>query len=196
MVGATLTAALAPEACCPGRNPRQHARQKHNIRCLTAAALLVAAGDFVPVYDIPPGVEVIGAAILVLKVVGVFPDVVAHDGIVAVRERAVLVGSRCDLQLATRVKDEPCPAGAKAFDTRVVKGGLEGVERAESTLDGTGDGAGRLSAAVGLHDLPEHGMVDVAASVIADDGANALGHFIDTTHQFFKRQRCKLSLVF
>src|SRR6266550_1058341 len=149
---------------------------------LTAAALLVAAGDFVPVYDIPPGVEVIGAAILVLKVVGVLPNVVAHDGIVAVHVRAVLVGSRRDLQLATPVKDEPCPAGTKAFDTRVVEGGLEGVERAECTLDGTGDSAGWLSAAVGLHDLPEHRMVDVAATVVAYGGANALGHFIDTTH--------------
>src|SRR5437660_6318531 len=155
--------------------------------CLTApAALLVAAGDFVPVYDIPPSVEVFGAAILVLKVVGMLPDVVAHDGIATFHEGTVLVGSRCDVQLATRVEDEPYPAGTKAFGARVVKGGLEGVERAECTLDGTGDGAGWLSTTVGLHDLPEHGVVDVTATIVADSGANALRHFIDTTHQVLK----------
>ncbi len=28
---------------------------------------------------------------------------------------------------------------------------------------------------LGLHDLPEHGVVDVAAAVVADDGADVLG---------------------
>ena len=63
---------------------------------MTAAALFVAAGDFIPIDDVPPGVEIIGAAVLVLEVVGMFPDVVAHDGIETIRLGVVLVGSGCD----------------------------------------------------------------------------------------------------
>ena len=42
-------------------------------------ALLEALVDFRPVDHVPPLFQVVGAAVLVLQVVGVLPDVVAHD---------------------------------------------------------------------------------------------------------------------
>ena len=49
--------------------------------------------DFIPVDYVPPGGEILGAAVVVLQVVGVFPDVVAQDGEQALRDGIVLVGS-------------------------------------------------------------------------------------------------------
>jgi hypothetical protein len=53
-----------------------------------ADVLLLGVGetlvDFVPVDDVPPGGEVVGAAVVVLEVVGVLPNVVADDGVEAV----------------------------------------------------------------------------------------------------------------
>src|SRR5215469_3001440 len=77
---------------------------------VTAAALLVAMGDHIPVDHVPPGGEVVGAAILVFEIVGMLPDIVAHYREHAVHQRAVLVGCRDNLELATPVEHEPCPS--------------------------------------------------------------------------------------
>src|ERR1035437_9370264 len=53
----------------------------------------VAFVDFVPVDDVPPGGEIFGTAVVVFQVVGVLPDVVAEDGIEALRDGAVLIRS-------------------------------------------------------------------------------------------------------
>src|ERR1017187_5848224 len=68
--------------------------------------------DLVPVDDVPPRGEVVGAAVVVLQVVGVLPDVVAEDGVEAAGERIVLVGGGDDLEFAA-LEDEPAPAGAE-----------------------------------------------------------------------------------
>jgi hypothetical protein len=91
-----------------------------------------------------------------------------------VRERVVLVGGGDDLELAA-FEDEPAPAGAELLGGGLVEGLLEGLEVAEVGLDLGGDGAGGLAAALGLHDLPEHGVVDVAAAVVLDDLADVFG---------------------
>ncbi len=43
-------------------------------------------------------------------------------------------------------------------------------------LDGFGDRAAGVASAFGLHDLPEHGVVDVAAAVVADRAADVFGN--------------------
>src|SRR5215469_16645173 len=56
-------------------------RQMRRIRqqvLATAATLLVAAGNLIPVDHVPPGVKVVSSAVLVLKIVSVLPDIVAH----------------------------------------------------------------------------------------------------------------------
>src|SRR4051795_13136439 len=71
----------------------------------------VALGDLVPVDDVPPGLEVLGPAVVVLEVVRVLPDVVAQQRRVAVEHRAVLVGRLGELELAA---GEPQPRPARA----------------------------------------------------------------------------------
>ena len=71
--------------------------------------------------------------------------------------------------------DEEAPAGAELLGGGFVEELLEVGEAAEVLGDLGGDVAGGFAAAVGLHDLPEHGVVDVAAAVVADDAADVLG---------------------
>src|SRR5712692_4877841 len=77
---------------------------------VTTTSLGIAARYFVPVDHVPPGVEIVGTAVLVLKIVGVLPDIVAHDWMVAIHQWAVLVGGGDDLELATPIEDQPGPA--------------------------------------------------------------------------------------
>src|ERR1700680_3268883 len=133
---------------------------------MPAVALLEAAGTLVPVDHVPPGREIVGAAVLVLEIVGMLPHIITHDGIQAVHQRAVLVGSGYDRELAALVEHEPCPAGAETLDARIVEGGLELVERAEGLLNSARQRATGFAAAIGLHDGPEHAVVGMAAGVV------------------------------
>ena len=51
--------------------------------------------------------------------------------------------------------------------------------------DDVGDGAGGIASALGLHDLPEHGVVDVASAVVADGGADVVGHGVEVADEIF-----------
>src|ERR1039458_5483613 len=130
--------------------------------------------DFVPVDNVPPRGEVVGAAAVEFQVVGVLPDVVAEDGVEAIGEGTVLVGGGDDGELAG-LEDEPAPAGAELLGGGLVEELFEALEVAEVGLDLGGDVAMRLAAAFGLHDLPEHGVVDVTAAIVADGAADVPG---------------------
>ena len=69
--------------------------------------------DLRPVHHIPPRGKVLIPPVLILQVVGVLPDVDAHDGEFALHNRTVLIGGGVDFQLAA-VGNQPCPSGAKA----------------------------------------------------------------------------------
>src|SRR5579863_3803150 len=131
-----------------------------------------AGVDFVPVDYVPPGGEILRAAVVVFEVVGVLPDVVPEDREMALRDRTVLIGRAHDVHLTAAFAGEPDPSGAELFDAGVVELGLEILEVAEGFGDGLSDGAAGIAAAFGLHDLPEHGVVDVAAAIVAHRAAN------------------------
>src|SRR5262249_39143184 len=59
------------------------------------------------------------------------------------------------------------------------------LEVAEGGFDRVGDRAGRVPAAVRLHDLPEHRVVHVPAGVVAYGGANVFWHAIEVADQIF-----------
>src|SRR5438094_476360 len=120
-----------------------------------------------PVHDVPPGVEVGGALVLVLEVIRVLPDVNSQQRKVALGNRRVLVRSRIKLE-AGAVPDEPGPATAETLDAAVVDLRLELLERAERVVDRRAQCAARLAAPVRAHDLPEEGVVGMAAGVVAD----------------------------
>src|ERR1700678_1732411 len=91
--------------------------------------------DFVPVHHVPPGRQVFGAAVVVLEVVGMLPDVIAENGEQALRDWAVLVGRANDLHFAAWLASQPNPSAAELFDAGFVELGLEILEVAESFLD-------------------------------------------------------------
>src|SRR5579864_9508214 len=132
-----------------------------------ALECLKAVVDFIPVDYIPPSRQVFGAAIVVFEVVGVLPNVIAENGEQALGDGVVLVGRADDLHFAAGLSGQPDPSAAELFCAGIVELGLEILEVAECFLDDFGDCAAGIAAALGLHDLPEHGVVHVSASIVA-----------------------------
>src|SRR5947209_18525216 len=81
---------------------------------LATPGRLVSLADLRPVDHVPPRRDVLGPAVLVLEVVGMFPDVEAEDRRAPLHQRAVLVGGGFDTQRAAAVQREPGPAAAEA----------------------------------------------------------------------------------
>ena len=145
---------------------------------------LQALIDFVPIDNIPPRRQIFGAAIVVFQVVGMLPDIVAENGEQTLGKRVVLIRGGDDLHFAALFSGEPNPAAAELFDAGIVEFGLKVFEVAEGFGDRIGDGAGGIAAAFGLHDLPEHGVVDVASAIVADGGADVLGDGVEVADAF------------
>src|SRR5437868_8977107 len=81
-----------------GRPPELNVSRSHAQRACLGGG--IALGDLAPVHGIPPGLEVIGAAVLVIEVISVLPDVVAEQYALAVHDRTVLVRAGLDRELA------------------------------------------------------------------------------------------------
>src|SRR5512134_462231 len=133
------------------------------------AGHLMAARRLVPVGDRPPGVEVVEPPVLVLQVIGVFPDVIDQHRELALRERILVAAGGGHLQLAAVPLRayEPHPAGAKYPVAGFCEAGLELREAAEVALDRVGQCACRLAAAAGRHRAPEQAVVQMPAGVVA-----------------------------
>ena len=69
-----------------------------------------------PIHNPPQGLEVRGAAVLVVEVVGVFPDVEGEEGAEAMGDGVVGAGVLADGQGAGGIGLEPDPAGAEEAD--------------------------------------------------------------------------------
>src|SRR5262249_52668772 len=114
--------------------------------------------------------------VLVLQVVSMLPHVHAEDRGAAFHPGVVLIGGAFDDELAALFNAEPGPAAAEAGGARVGEGFLEGGETAELVLDGFGESAGGLAAALGRHDRPKQRVVGVSGAVVANSRADLLGH--------------------
>src|SRR5690606_8199235 len=151
--------------------------------------------DGVPVHDVPPRLDVVGTAVLVVQVVGVLPDVEAEDRGVAVHDRRVLVGRRVALQLAAAIDDQPGPAGAEAAGGLLLEPLLELLEAAEGAVDRLAQLAAGLTAAVRAHDLPEEVVVDVPAAVVADGRAGLLGDGVQIAEELLGALALQLGVL-
>src|SRR5260370_42447347 len=60
----------------------------------------VTITDFSPIHHVPPCLEVVGAAVLAVKIISGLPDVGPEQNALAGHPRAVLVGPRFDSKLA------------------------------------------------------------------------------------------------
>src|SRR5471032_2094107 len=150
--------------------------------------------DLGPVDDVPPGIEVVGTAVLLLQVVGVFPDVDAEHDFLPFHQRAVLVRRALNRELAALI-DDPGPAAAEAADAGLLQLFLELVEAAERSGDRVRDFSGRRAARVRAHHLPEHRVVGVAAAVVAHRGADVFGHGVDALQQILDALRLQLGML-
>src|SRR4249920_1589266 len=70
------------------------ARDRGGLRPVLPAGGVEARRDGVPVDDVPPCLEVVGPAVLVVEVVGVLPHVDAEERYVTVHDGRVLVRRR------------------------------------------------------------------------------------------------------
>ena len=140
--------------------------------------------NLVPVQDVPPGGEIFGAAIVVFQVVGVLPDIVSEDGIESLRNGVVLVRRGHDLHFSIGFACQPDPAAAELFRASIVELGFEIVEVAKGFLDDLSDLTCGIASAFGLHDLPEHAVVDVASAIVTDGGADVIGDGVEVADEF------------
>ena len=121
-----------------------------------------------------------GAAVLVVEVVGVFPDVEGEEGAEAVGDGVVGAGVLADGQGAGGIGLEPDPAGAEEADALGDELFLEGFEGAPLGFD-LGD-QGRFLHPFGIRNdrhRAELGEVEVVVQDLAgvvEDGAGGLGH--------------------
>src|SRR6266567_2250873 len=162
---------------------------------MPTSALLVTVRNRIPVDYIPPGVQILGTAILVLKIVGMLPDIVTHHRIHTTHERAVLISCRDDLQFSIRVKHKPCPTRAETLGASIIKSRFESIEGTKYLLDSAGKVASRFATTIGRHDIPEHAMVRVTTCVILHSRANTLRYLFNVAQQIINGHSCKLVLT-
>src|ERR1043166_2107219 len=86
-------------------------------------------------------------------------DRFAHDGI-------VLVGSGDDFELAT-VDHQPGPTAAEPAHAGGLELFFERIETAERGFDVVGQFSAGRATSVRAHEFPEHGMIGMAAAVVA-----------------------------
>src|SRR5215468_1018938 len=143
--------------------------------CPSGGRLPEVGSSLVPIHNVPPNVDVVGALGLMLQIVGVFPHVDADDTLGPLHVRAVLVGRAEDCKLLVLANAKPCPAGAEAAETRRLDGSLHLLKVTEGSIDGAVEIARGLAGAAGRHQLPEERMVPMAAQVVADGNADRFG---------------------
>src|SRR5690606_18977264 len=143
-----------------------------------APGRLVAGSNLVPVDDVPPGGDVVGAPVLILEVISVLPHIEAEDGGIAVHHRRVLVGRAGDGELSVFGDDKPRPAAAEAGGCRLGEGFFKRLEAAEGLVDGGRELTRGLLGAAGLHDLPKERVVVMATPVVADGGADVFRYAV------------------
>ena len=114
------------------------------------------------------------------------PDVDPEQRDVALHDRRVLVRGRVDRE-ARAVPDEPGPAAPEALHASVVDRSAQVVEGAERVLDRRAQHSAGLAASVRAHDLPEHGVVGVAAGVVPDGGLLVLGEGVEVREHALDR---------
>src|SRR4051812_43515655 len=103
-----------------------------------AMRLRVSSRDGLPVNDVPPRLQVVRAAVLVLEVVGVLPHVVAEQRRRADQQWRVLIRGRAQLEVAI-AQDEPRPAGPELSDAVRLEALAERVNRSEAAHERVGE---------------------------------------------------------
>ena len=117
--------------------------------------------------------QIVRAAIAIVDVIGMLPDVTAEDRRAAMDQRAFAVGGLGDFQLAV-LHRQPAPARTELADAGRGEIGFELLEAAEVLVDLLLQAAGQFAAAaIGLHPVPEMHVVVVLSGIVEDRGVFA-----------------------
>ncbi len=156
----------------------------------------VKLGDFIPIHHVPDGLKVVRAAILVVEVVGVLPDINAKDGFVAVHQGAVLVGGGYDGERTAAIHNQPCPAAAETRGTRFFHRLFEAVQGAEGVVDRGSESTGGFFGPAGGENVPKQSVVGVTTSIVAHGGTNAFRNRAEIGDERFDAFGCEIIVAF
>jgi len=180
-----------------GEVPAPHLDSLSSGQCrlkLSRLERFVAVVDFFPVHNIPPRSQILRPAIVVFQVVGVLPHVIAEDRKQALRQRVVLIRRADDLNFAAGLAGKPYPTTAELLGPSVVEFGFEVVEIAEGFFYYFSDRTVRFTAGFRLHDLPKHGVIHMAAAVVANRSTNIFRHGIQLANKILRALRLQLGI--
>src|ERR1700730_11947156 len=91
-----------------------------------------------------------------------------HDG-------SILVCRGIDVQLAA-ILNQPGPARSEPRGGGGAELFFEGRKAAEGAVDGGAQVSRRLATGLRPNDRPKHGVIDMAAAIVADGSPNSLGN--------------------
>ncbi len=145
--------------------------------------LVITFFDDGPIHDLPKGVQLRSPPILIVEVIGVFPDIEGQQRFIAFGDRVVGIGFLRDHQSAVGLGREPGPAGAEKAGAFGFEFGFESFKAPPLFLDLGFETPGRLRCPVRpgmtivctelrkvqvvIQDLP--GVIENAAFGFADD---------------------------
>ena len=149
-----------------------------------------------PVYYAPEGIDVVGAFVLIIQVVGMLPNVEAQQrgqscayGIASVR----FFG---DVQLAVLINRQPCPARTEQSDCCRVEFLLEILETAEVAFDGFRQFPGRFALRRFRCELQEvQRMVQHLSGIVEYGAIGCSGYDSNQVFVFILRARNKVVQV-
>ena len=140
---------------------------------LALLGCFVPLGHFVPVNDVPESGDIIGATVLILEVISVFPDVQSKDGLSFdtsdsfAHQRAVLIGRRSDFEFAV-IDHQPSPTRAEASDAGGSELFLECIKASEGRFDVCEQSSRRFATCIPTDDVPEEGVVPMPTAIVSD----------------------------
>lgn len=129
----------------------------------------------------------VGAAVLIIKIIGMFPHVESEQWGEAFLHGVGGIGFLADDEFAIRISGEPHPAGAEEGGTGLHELFLKCLERAELRIDGGGQFASGTVVGLRSSELQEIEVVVQNLSGIVEHSASGF------LHDFLQRHRLERS---
>ena len=139
----------------------------------------VLPGCKLPVDQIPEGLHVLGAEVAVVDVIRMLPDVAGEQRSFALSYRGTGIAGAHDFQRTIGIFHQPGPARPEGGNGALGEFFLEVGKGAELLVDGFGQCAAGLTAAVGTQAIPVEGMVPYLGGIVE----NATGGLLDDVLQ-------------